>query len=471
MVYLMAKKLLFLSLILILFACSALAQETASPIKFKDLPDDHWAASAVYDLVKMGVTKGYPDGTYRGNKPITRYETAIFLSKLAKSIDSEDLKAEIKAIRDQLVDLQQDKGKFKVTGDYLGEWKYGNMLTTQASSRGAVADYRLVMTATKEFDDNANLKINLDTMDFGYFNDETNRFPGNGLLATELLDVESNLKVDNVKLQLTVGPGPKQHAADPTGSFPSEIGRVYVRPETGIKAVTNVLGLDISGGFYSLQGTTLDASGKVDMGLLTGTLSYTFNKFLALNALKVDLTGDYMSKGLLTSTDRTVRARVGLFAPLHEKVEVAGSVGIGQRTSQMMAMGSLSLKDIWDTGTVITINAAKLGSQYADERYLGEWIGLAGVDKFERPLENGTVNFGGELVQQMSDRAKFIGRGDIRLASDYKYEGPKARLTAEGGISYNIASNVDLGATYRIYHDKGIGDSSDLASVGLLYKF
>jgi len=137
----------------------------------------------------------------------------------------------------------------------------------------------------------------------------------------------------------------------------------------------------------------------------------------------------------------------------------------------MMVKGSFSLKDPLDTGTVITVKAAKIGAQYIDERFAAEQLDLAGLDSFDRPLENGTVNFGGELVQTVSDRAKLIGKGDIRLSGDYKYQGDKARLTAQGGIEYNLAPNVDLDAAYRVHQDKGTGDTSDLAAVGLLYRF
>ncbi len=50
------------------------------PIKFVDVPDDHYANSAVYRLVSRGVTKGYPDLTFRGEKTLSRYELAAYLA-------------------------------------------------------------------------------------------------------------------------------------------------------------------------------------------------------------------------------------------------------------------------------------------------------------------------------------------------------------------------------------------------------
>ena len=75
------------------------------------------------------------------------------------------------------------------------------------------------------------------------------------------------------------------------------------------------------------------------------------------------------------------------------------------------------------------------------------------------------------MVQSVSDKVKLIGKGDVRLGGDFKYEGSKARATGQGGISYNLAPNVNFDAAYRVYQDKLSGDTSDLAAVGLLYRF
>ncbi|MGC8862704.1 MAG: S-layer homology domain-containing protein [Armatimonadota bacterium] len=52
--------------------------------QFKDVPDDHWAASAVQKLKDLGVVEGYPDGTFRGNQPVTRYELAAALVRFSE---------------------------------------------------------------------------------------------------------------------------------------------------------------------------------------------------------------------------------------------------------------------------------------------------------------------------------------------------------------------------------------------------
>ncbi|MGB9613781.1 MAG: S-layer homology domain-containing protein, partial [Candidatus Margulisiibacteriota bacterium] len=113
--------------------------------QLQDVPKDHWAASAVYDLVRLGITKGYPDGTFRGQKPISRYEAAIFLSKLAKAIGVEDIKPELEDLRSKLLELKKEtKMAPALEGWYVGDWKVGNLLLAKNIDRGTIGSYRLV---------------------------------------------------------------------------------------------------------------------------------------------------------------------------------------------------------------------------------------------------------------------------------------------------------------------------------------
>ena len=53
---------------------------------FSDVPRDHWAYDAVTQLASDGVIEGYGDGTFRGDRNITRYEMAQMVAKaMAKS--------------------------------------------------------------------------------------------------------------------------------------------------------------------------------------------------------------------------------------------------------------------------------------------------------------------------------------------------------------------------------------------------
>ena len=48
---------------------------------FSDVPADHWAYDWVEGLYEAGLTSGYPDDSYRPGNPVTRAEMAVFLLK------------------------------------------------------------------------------------------------------------------------------------------------------------------------------------------------------------------------------------------------------------------------------------------------------------------------------------------------------------------------------------------------------
>ena len=55
---------------------------------FSDVPRDHWAYDAVTQLAADGVVEGYGDGTFRGDRSITRYEMAQMVARAMAKGDS-----------------------------------------------------------------------------------------------------------------------------------------------------------------------------------------------------------------------------------------------------------------------------------------------------------------------------------------------------------------------------------------------
>jgi len=66
---------------------------------FSDVPADHWAYDAISQLAADGVIDGYGDGTYRGDRNITRYEMAQLV---ARAMAKNDVSAATKAMIDKL---------------------------------------------------------------------------------------------------------------------------------------------------------------------------------------------------------------------------------------------------------------------------------------------------------------------------------------------------------------------------------
>ena len=61
--------------------------------QFSDVPAGHWAKEAVEALAAKGLILGFPDGTFRGNENLTRYQAALIIYRLLQQIEKE-LKAQ-----------------------------------------------------------------------------------------------------------------------------------------------------------------------------------------------------------------------------------------------------------------------------------------------------------------------------------------------------------------------------------------
>ena len=76
----------------------AASPSAVSANPFEDVPAGHWAYDAVAQLTADGVIEGYGDGTYRGDREITRYEMAQMVARaMAKNPSGAD-----KALIDKL---------------------------------------------------------------------------------------------------------------------------------------------------------------------------------------------------------------------------------------------------------------------------------------------------------------------------------------------------------------------------------
>ena len=97
---------------------------------FSDVTPDSWAYQAVSQLAAAGIINGYPDGTFKGQNDITRYEMAQMVAKAMANQDRAN--AEQQAMINRLADefsnelnnlgvrvarLEDRVGNVKVTGD------------------------------------------------------------------------------------------------------------------------------------------------------------------------------------------------------------------------------------------------------------------------------------------------------------------------------------------------------------------
>ena len=50
---------------------------------FKDIPDNYWACPAISTLTNAGILKGFEDGNFRPNEPVTRAQMAVIIARFA----------------------------------------------------------------------------------------------------------------------------------------------------------------------------------------------------------------------------------------------------------------------------------------------------------------------------------------------------------------------------------------------------
>lgn len=104
------------------FACAAVTVSAANP--FTDVSADDWAYQAVASLSDEGVIDGYPDGTFRGDKHVTRYEIAQIVARLMAKEDT--------------LNASQKKTLAKLSSQYANELKdLGVRIAELEKKRGA----------------------------------------------------------------------------------------------------------------------------------------------------------------------------------------------------------------------------------------------------------------------------------------------------------------------------------------------
>lgn len=79
----MRKLLVFMLAALFMFSLTA----TGFAATFADVPAKHWAYEAVEKLAKANLIEGYGDGTFRGDKPMSRYEIAFMTARAIERYD------------------------------------------------------------------------------------------------------------------------------------------------------------------------------------------------------------------------------------------------------------------------------------------------------------------------------------------------------------------------------------------------
>lgn len=143
-----------------LFAATAFNVSAANP--FADVDDSSWAYQAVSQLSDQGVVDGYPDGTFRGDKNVSRYEMSQIIARLMAKENT--LNASQKATVDKLAGEYADELKSLGVRVTELEKKTGHINTITELRVQDVPRYDNVFKDSKSKHDELSLRVRLNTI-------------------------------------------------------------------------------------------------------------------------------------------------------------------------------------------------------------------------------------------------------------------------------------------------------------------
>ena len=118
---------------------------------FSDVTPDTWAYQSVSQLANAGIINGYPDGTFKGQTNITRYEMAQMVAKAMANQDranaeqqaminrlADEFSTELNNLGVRVSNLEKKVGNVKVTGDAKLSYKQTKKQDSKFTYQGRI---------------------------------------------------------------------------------------------------------------------------------------------------------------------------------------------------------------------------------------------------------------------------------------------------------------------------------------------
>ena len=387
------KKILALAAVAALTA--GVSAYAANP--FSDVTPDDWAFQAVSDLSVQGVVEGYPDGTFKGERNMTRYELAQIIARLM-------------AKEDQL-NAEQQATLNKLAGEYADELaNLGVRVANLEKKVGNISwsgDARMQYQRRSDKKDyfNGRMRINVE----GQVNDQVTvngRFVTDADLKGNDGDIDDgNTTMDRINAKWTpndatyVTVGRQGVALDVTGTFWDEDGvfdGVAAGWDNGKVGVEAGYGrFKSAGNIASAWGTENNGNDKVPeawYGKLTGHIADAADvsafylkdgqKAEALNNASVSAWGAGLSYGIgdFTVDGDYVKTKN---TPAGDAALWTAGLTYGEVDTDKVGSWSLGAHYVKaDNGSMFIGNSAlDMGDQlgYADHTNVKFWVAKAGV--------------------------------------------------------------------------------------------
>jgi len=408
----------------------------AQEIKLKDIPDHHFAEKAVYKLIKLGITSGYPDGTFRGMNNMNRQEIAAYVHNFLKKIKYQEetarlvseLKTEFAAIKYE----NENPQKPLLSANYKQNIFFGNV--GLEGEHGPQTNYRLALSFYEKMGQNGSIKANLDTMDSGFGGATYD-------LGTQLLDFEGKFKIYDINLTATVGPDYFIHR-ELIGVNPSDDYTVILRPKPEVTAQTYLQNLYASISYIVHKPNYF---GNIETSEATATLSYTYKKLPLIGRTTLSI----KPRILWDSFNSDKLCEIGISSSPTKTLTTDLLLGVGgaKTISELYAKAAAKIET---QSTKLGLEVNKVGSNYRTPIDKYEFIGLNLFNKF---ILDGSANIDTYFSHKANKKLIIDAKGTATLTPNFSYgkDYPGTSLTYEFGLNFLASNFSTLRGFYRGY--------------------
>ena len=452
----------------------------AAPNPFSDVTPNDWAYQAVSQLAAEGVVEGYPDGEFKGQQNITRYEMAQMVARAM--VKQDQLNAEQQAQLNRLADefanelnslgvrvsnLEDRVGNVKLTGDARVRWV--------DNGTDDNFDMRARIQANAKVADNTTVTARISSDNFGF--DSKDQDPK---LNLDRLYVDHQLSDG---LHLTAGRYGETFGATgywyddafdgvrlqykATDAVNASVGYGYAKG-MDLNAAPQVT--ELKSDLKAAQNALAQAQKEYDAAVASGDdfAVYEANMMLGVRTHDVDLAQEALDKAFNGENDlKSPEMTYGTLGYNGSNFRVIGTY-IAPNGSKADAAG---LDDIWGAGAVVGLNE--------DFSLSGDYFNVGYKDHDDADFWNARVDFGHADLKKPGSFNIFVDYVDAEPGS---YLGGTGALRTDkymnnteswaAGFGVVVAENVKLeGLRTFSAETKDGADLDDLTKVQLSYKF
>ena len=452
----------------------------AAPNPFSDVAPNDWAYQAVSQLAAEGVVEGYPDGTFKGQQNITRYEMAQMVARAM--VKQDQLNAEQQAQLNRLADefanelnslgvrvsnLEDRVGNVKVTGDARVRWvddgdddnfdmrarlQFNAKVADKTTATARITSGNFGFDSDKEDPD-----LDLDRL---YLDHELSdglhltggrygeKFGATGYWYDDAFD--------GVRLQYKA-----------TDEVTASVGYGYAK-EMNLNVAPQVV--EMKADLKAAQNALAQAQKEYDAAVASGDqyAIYETNMMLGVRTHDVELAQEALDKAFNGEKDlKSPEMTYGTLGYNGSNFRVLGTY-IAPNGSKVDAAG---LDDIWGAGAIVGLNE--------DFSLSGDYFNVGYKDHDDADFWNARVDFGHADMKKPGSFNIFVDYVDAEQGS---YLGGTGSLRTSSylnnteswgaGFGVVVAENVKLeGLRTFSAETKDGADLDDLTKVQLSYKF